>query len=79
MLVQDHGIGIPPEAWEQVFERFSRVESSAHGYIEGTGLGLPIVRQIVQMHGGRACVESAPGDGSTFQFTVPLAGPPATG
>ena len=77
--VQDHGMGIPPEALEKVFERFSRVESGTSRYIQGTGLGLPIVRQIVQMHGGRAWVESTLGEGSTFQFTVPLAGPLAAG
>jgi signal transduction histidine kinase len=74
--VRDHGMGIPADALDKVFERFSRVESGASRYISGTGLGLPIVRQIVQMHGGRAWVESTVGDGSTFQFTVPLAGPP---
>ncbi|HEY7065756.1 MAG TPA: GAF domain-containing sensor histidine kinase [Chloroflexota bacterium] len=78
VLVQDHGMGIPPEALEKVFERFSRVESDTSHYIQGTGLGLPIVRQIVQMHGGRAWVESTLGEGSTFQFTVPLVGPPTT-
>jgi signal transduction histidine kinase len=77
--VQDHGMGIPPEALEKVFERFSRVESGTSRYIQGTGLGLPIVQQIVQMHGGRAWVESTLGEGSTFQFTVPLAGPPGAG
>jgi signal transduction histidine kinase len=77
MRVRDQGMGIPPEALENVFERFSRVESGASRYIQGTGLGLPIVRQIVQMHGGRAWVESTVGEGSTFQFTVPLAGPPS--
>jgi signal transduction histidine kinase len=76
VLVQDHGMGIPPEALEKVFERFSRVESGTNRYIQGTGLGLPIVRQIVQMHGGRAWVESTLGEGSTFQFTVPLGAPP---
>jgi signal transduction histidine kinase len=75
--VRDHGVGIPPDALENVFERFSRVESGASRYIQGTGLGLPIVRQIVQMHGGRAWAESAMGEGSTFQFTLPLAGPPS--
>lgn len=74
--VRDHGMGIPPEALEKVFDRFSRVESGASHYIQGTGLGLPIVRQLVQMHGGRAWVESTPGEGSTFQFAVPVAGPP---
>ena len=79
VLVQDHGMGIPPEALEKVFERYSRVESGRGRYIQGTGLGLPIVRQIVQMHGGRAWVESVVSQGSTVQFTVPLAGPPTAG
>jgi signal transduction histidine kinase len=77
--VQDHGVGIPPEALEQVFERFSRVEWGANRDIQGTGLGLPIVRQLVELHGGRAWVESMLGEGSIFQFTVPLSGPPAAG
>jgi signal transduction histidine kinase len=78
VLVRDRGMGIPPEALEQVFERFSRVESGTNRYIQGTGLGLPIVRQIVRMHGGRAWAESALGEGSTFQFTMPLARPPSS-
>jgi signal transduction histidine kinase len=77
--VRDHGMGISPESLETVFERFSRVESGTSRYIHGTGLGLPIVRQIVQMHGGKAWVESALGQGSTFHFTLPLAGSPSAG
>ncbi|HET8568808.1 MAG TPA: GAF domain-containing protein [Candidatus Limnocylindria bacterium] len=74
--VRDRGIGIPAEALESVFERYARVESGRTRYIQGTGLGLPIVRQIVDMHGGRVWVESAVGEGSDFQFTLPLASPP---
>ena len=75
VLVRDHGMGIPPDGLEKVFERFSRLESDATRFIQGTGLGLPIVRQIVTLHGGNAWVESTVGDGSVFQFTIPLAAP----
>ena len=76
VLVRDRGMGIPADGLEKVFERFTRLESNATRFIQGTGLGLPIVRQIVALHGGRAWVESTVGEGSVFQFTIPLA-PPA--
>jgi len=69
-------MGIPAEGLEQVFERFARLESDATRFIQGTGLGLPIVRQIVALHGGRVWAESTVGEGSVFQFTIPLATPP---
>lgn len=69
--VQDHGIGIPEEKIEQIFERYTRVESNATRYIGGTGLGLPIVRQIVEMHNGNVWVESDLGEGSTFHVEIP--------
>jgi len=72
VLVRDHGIGIPPDGLEKVFERFARLESAATRFIQGTGLGLPIVRQIITLHGGAAWAESAVGEGSVFQFTVPF-------
>ena len=70
--VEDHGVGIPEEALEPVFERYTRVESDVSRHIQGTGLGLPIVRQIVSMHGGRAWAESTPGQGSVFHVALPL-------
>lgn len=72
LWVQDQGVGIPPEALETVFERYSRLESSGSRYIQGTGLGLPIVRQVVQLHGGRVWAESSAGHGATFHVTLPL-------
>ena len=71
--VTDTGIGIPSDEISHVFERFRRVRSGAAQSIPGTGLGLTIVKQIVEMHGGKIWVESALGHGSSFHFTIPLA------
>ena len=71
--VTDTGLGIPPDEIGHVFERFRRVRSGAAQSIPGTGLGLTIVKQIVEMHGGKIWVESAVGHGSGFHFTIPLA------
>jgi signal transduction histidine kinase len=72
--VRDEGLGIPPDALETIFERYSRVDSLATKDIQGTGLGLPIVRQIVQLHGGKVWAESELGRGSVFHVVLPLAG-----
>ena len=71
IVVRDHGMGIPTGALETIFERYGRVESLATRHIQGTGLGLPIVRQIVQLHGGAVWVESTVGEGSVFHVTLP--------
>ncbi|HYK97053.1 MAG TPA: GAF domain-containing protein [Candidatus Acidoferrales bacterium] len=73
LSVRDHGMGIPTEALESIWEQYSRVESKQTRGIQGTGLGLPIVRQIVRMHGGKAWAESEIGRGSVFHVLLPLA------
>jgi signal transduction histidine kinase len=70
--VQDTGIGISAEDQARVFERFFRARQSVAMKVEGTGLGLAITRAIVQKHGGRIWLESEPGEGTTFYFTLPL-------
>jgi signal transduction histidine kinase len=71
--VHDDGIGIAQEEHERIFERFYRVRDDS-GAGRGTGIGLAIASRFVELLGGRISVESAPGDGSTFTFTVPLGG-----
>lgn len=68
--VTDTGIGIPEECIDHIFERFYRVERKVHT-IKGTGLGLTIVKKIVEKHGGHLSVQSALGQGSTFSFFLP--------
>ncbi len=68
--VTDTGIGIPEECLEQIFDRFYRVERKVHT-IKGTGLGLTIVKNIVEEHGGRVSVTSSLGHGSTFTMHLP--------
>jgi signal transduction histidine kinase len=72
VAVTDTGRGIAPEDRELVFETFKQVGDSGWDKPSGTGLGLPICKQIVEHHGGRIRVESEPGLGSTFSFTLPL-------
>jgi len=73
--VRDHGPGLAPEQQAHLFERFYRVPGieQQNGSGVGLGLGLSICRTIVERHGGAVGVESAPGDGATFWFTLPLA------
>ncbi len=70
--VQDHGCGIGREHLPRIFERFYRVDPARSRKLGGTGLGLAIVKHIAQSHGGRATVESAVGQGSTFFIHLPL-------
>jgi len=72
VAVADTGPGISAADQERIFEAFQQVDSSLTRKKGGTGLGLAIARRIVELHGGRLWVESAPGKGSTFSFTVPV-------
>jgi len=70
--VADTGVGIAPEDQEAVFEEFRQVGRNYTNKQEGTGLGLTLTRRFVELHGGRIWVESEPGRGSTFTFTIPV-------
>ena len=75
LSVTDTGAGIPPQDLNRVFERFYRSDKSRDRGGGNSGLGLAIVREIVEGHGGHVQVESDVGKGTTFRFTVPQAGP----
>jgi signal transduction histidine kinase len=70
IAVADTGPGIPPGDLEPIFEEFEQTSDGKKA--EGTGLGLPLSRKLVELHGGRLWVESEPGQGSTFRFILPI-------
>jgi signal transduction histidine kinase len=72
VAVADTGPGIAPDDVERIFEEFDQGSGPAELHLGGTGLGLPLSRKFVELHGGRLWVESAVGAGSTFRFTLPL-------
>jgi signal transduction histidine kinase len=74
LVVSDSGIGIPAADHEKVFGRFFRSSAANERAIQGSGLGLSIVRAIVEGHGGTVSVESAPDKGATFTVHLPMSG-----
>jgi signal transduction histidine kinase len=74
ITVKDTGIGIPPEQLEAIFQEFTQVDTSSTRKAGGTGLGLPISRRLVEMHGGRLWAESTgiDGEGSIFYVELPV-------
>ena len=73
LQVKDEGIGIAPVDQPKIFERFYRIDNEITRDVSGAGLGLAISRGIIEAHGRRIWVESAPGQGSTFSVTLPVA------
>ena len=70
--VADTGVGIPPEELPRIFDRFYRVEGQSGRSMEGSGIGLSLVRELVQLHGGTISVQSAPGQGTVFKLGMPF-------
>jgi signal transduction histidine kinase len=77
LWVEDHGDGIPPAEHEKIFERFYRRGSELRRQTQGVGIGLSIVKHIVEAHGGNVRVRSAPGQGSRFTIELPVSPTPA--
>ena len=69
--INDTGCGIPKEAQDKIFEEFYRVDNAINQEVKGTGLGLALVKHIIEAHTGKISVDSQPGRGSTFTFTLP--------
>ena len=72
LWVEDHGEGIPPSEQEKIFERFYRRGSELRRQTQGVGIGLSIVKHIVEAHGGKVRVRSAVGQGSRFTIELPV-------
>jgi signal transduction histidine kinase len=74
LRVRDRGPGIPASERKQVFRKFARGSAARAGNVRGTGIGLAMVRHIVEAHGGRVTVDAEPGSGSTFTIVLPARG-----
>ena len=72
VYIRDTGYGIAPEYQKRIFERFYQMPIAQSEQTSGQGLGLTVVKMIVELHGGRVSIESMPGTGSAFKFTLPL-------
>ena len=72
VAVEDTGPGVPPEYHDRVFDKFAQIGHTKNGLGSSTGLGLTFCKMAVEAHGGRIWVDSAPGEGSVFTFSLPL-------
>jgi signal transduction histidine kinase len=70
--VQDFGVGIPTSKQKSLFDPYFRIKEDGKNQAKGYGLGLPIVKRIVEAHGGKVWLESKKGRGSTFFFSLPI-------
>ena len=72
LQVADQGIGISPEVRSKIFERFYRLQNRETSESKGSGLGLTLVKHVVEAHGGEICVDSEPEKGSVFSVYIPI-------
>ncbi len=72
VMVRDRGAGIPPDDLPHVFDRFYRARNANGEHIQGTGLGLTIVKDTVERHGGRVRIDSTPGEGTVVELLIPI-------
>jgi two-component system phosphate regulon sensor histidine kinase PhoR len=79
LQVSDQGSGIHPDDLKRIFERFYRARDARSNKVRGSGIGLALVKEIAEAHGGRVSVESVLGKGSTFTVTLPVAASEASG